>query len=400
MKSVRTLFRNAYGGLTREVWLLAFTQFINRSGTMVVFFLSVYLKDELHYNLTRVGIAMAMFGVGSVVGVFIGGKLTDKIGPHKVMRWSLLSGGVMFIVVSQLENFYLLSIGLFLLSAIGDAFRPANMASVFHYSTPATYTRSVSLNRLAINLGFSFGPALGGFLAAVNYKLIFIADGVTCIGAALLIIFFLKEKMLKQTEEDGLSASSLASSPWRDKIYLLFLPLAVLYSMTFFQFFSTMQLYFKDIEHLTEWQIGCLLGMNGLIVAAIEMIMIYKIEKRTSMYNFIALGSALIVVTYLLLLGVSGWWWMVVLTVVMSFSEMFAMPFMNALMNARSSASNKGQYASLYGMSWSTGQILIPLLATQTILHFNYQVLWIILAVLALMVVVGIKWLEKKAAVE
>jgi MFS family permease len=62
----------------------------------------------------------------------------------------------------------------------------------------------------------------------------------------------------------------------------------------------------------------------------------------------------------------------------------------------RASASAKGQYASLYGMSWSAGQIFIPLLATQTIQWFSYSVLWIELALLAMVVVVGIKLLERK----
>jgi predicted MFS family arabinose efflux permease len=399
VKSLKTLFKNAYGGLSKEVWLLALTQFINRSGTMVVFFLSVYLKEELHFSLTRVGIAMALFGAGSVLGVFIGGRLADKMGPYKVMRWSLLSGGFMFIIVSQLENFYALCAGLFLLSTIADIFRPANMAAVFHYSTPATYTRSVTLNRLAINLGFSLGPALGGFLAAISYKLIFIADGVTCILASLLIVFFLKEKIVNSKEDSG-SQSAQAQSPWKDKVYLLFLPLSVIYAMTFFQFFSTMQLYYKEVEHLTEWQIGGLLALNGLLVAAIEMIMIFKIEKKTSMYNFIAIGASLLVLSYVLLVFVSGWWWMIALTIIISFSEMFAMPFMNALMNARASAASKGQYASLYGMSWSAGQILIPLLATQTIQWLGYTALWVVLAILASMVVLGIKQLEKKTLLE
>ncbi|MFN0032524.1 MAG: MFS transporter [Flavobacteriales bacterium] len=396
MKSITTLIQNAYGGLSREVWLLSFTQFINRSGTMVIFFLSVYLKEELHMDLTRVGIAMAAFGLGSVVGVYAGGRLTDGVGAHRVMRWSLSLGAVLFVAVSFLESFVPLCIGLFLLSAVGDAFRPANMASMFFYSTPETYTRSVSLNRLAINLGFSFGPALGGLLAAVNYQYIFWADGITCLMAALIILLFIPKREKEKTNHETKGVK--VQSPWQDKIYLLFLPLSVLYALTFFQFFSTMQLYYTEVEKFSELKIGALLGLNGLLIAAIEMIMIYKIEKRTTPYNFIALGAWLVVVSYLMLLAVSGWWWMVVLTIIMSFSEMFAMPFMMALMNGRSNADNKGRYASLYGMSWSAGQILCPLVATQTIANAGYNALWVILAALAMSVALGIKWLERKAS--
>ena len=173
MKSVAFLFRSAYGGLTKPMWLLSLAMLINRSGTMVIFFLSVYLKQELHFSLEHIGVTLAMFGAGSLLGVFIGGRLVDKSGYYPVMLWSLITGGIMFLIVAQLTTYFSLCAGLFVLSAFGEAFRPANMAAVSYYSSPSTYTRSVSLNRLAVNLGFSIGPAIGGFLAAYNYKLIF-----------------------------------------------------------------------------------------------------------------------------------------------------------------------------------------------------------------------------------
>ena len=45
-----------------------------------------------------------------------------------------------------------------------DIFRPANSTAIAEYSSE-NRTRSVSLIRLAINLGFSVGPAIGGFVA-------------------------------------------------------------------------------------------------------------------------------------------------------------------------------------------------------------------------------------------
>ncbi|MEO5572484.1 MAG: MFS transporter [Bacteroidia bacterium] len=395
MNSITSLFRNAFGGLSKAVWLLALMLFINRSGTMVLFFLSIYLTNHLHFTLGQTGVVMALFGAGSLPGAFFGGRLVDKIGSYPVMLWSLIAGGIMFIIVGQLHGYLILSIGVFLLSAISEAFRPANMAAISHYSTPETYTRSISLNRLAINLGFSIGPAAGGFLAAYSYSLIFWADGLTCIAAALALLLFIKKKSHAETIKAHSVTVQKISSPYRDKIYLFFLPVATLYAISFFQFFSTMPLYYKQVEHLTEKQIGWILALNGILVAAIEMIMIYKIEKRWTMYNFIALGASLLIISYLALLAVSGIWWLVVITVLISFSEMFALPFMNTFMNSRSDPENKGQYASLYVMSWSVALIATPIIATQVIAHFGYETLWLVLATFGVLVFIGIKTLER-----
>ena len=392
MKSIASLIRNAYGGLTPSAWWLALVSLINRSGTMVIFFMSLYLQQELNYPLGRVGVVMAMFGIGSIVGVFIGGRLIDRIGYYPIMLWSLFSGGILFIVVSFLENYALLCIGIFTLSAFGEAFRPAIMSAIAYYSTPETYTRSMSLNRLALNLGFSVGPAVGGFLATYNYRLIFWVDGLTCLAAAAVIFFFLGNGGQRKPVEP--EKIEVAVSPYADKAYLFFLPLAMLYAMAFFQFFSTMPLYYKDVENFSEAQIGWIMALNGIIVASVEMVLIYKLERRWSKYNFIALGAFLLALSYFALLFVSGFLWLAFVTVVISFSEMFAMPFMNTYMNTRALGS-KGQFASLYVMAWSAAIALIPLLATQVIDLAGYSVLWLILGGFALLVMAGSKVLER-----
>jgi predicted MFS family arabinose efflux permease len=404
IKSTKHLIKGAYGGISREVWLLSLTQFINRSGTMVIFFLAVYLKDILQYNLDQVGIVMAMFGAGSLLGVFLGGKLVDKLGYYPIMLTSLLAGGVMFFVVSMIDHFLVLSIGMFFLSAMSEAFRPANMVAISHFSTSANYTRSISLYRLAMNLGFSIGPAIGGIVATYSYKWIFWMDGGTCIFAAVLLVLFIGNKKEAEVEKAAEQEEKVETTPtrsaYRDRAFLFFLPLTTLYAMSFFQFFSTMSIYYKNEAMLSEGQIGILLALNGLIVASVEMLMIYKIEKKGSVFNWIMLGAFLVLVSYVMLLFVTGMFWLIIITIIISFSEMFAMPFMNTFMNQRSVKSNKGQYASLYVMAWSVAQILIPIVSTQVIDHLNYAALWIIMGSISLVVMVGTKILKDIVARE
>ncbi|HCX21257.1 MAG TPA: MFS transporter, partial [Cytophagales bacterium] len=185
MKSVISLYKNAFGGLSPAAWMLALVIFINRSGTMVIPFLSVYLTSSLGFTLVETGWVMGAFGLGAIVGSFLGGWLTDKIGNFKIQTFSLIGGGVMFFALSQVKDFYPLTIFIFCVSVISEMMRPANQISVASYAKPENVTRAFSLNRMAINLGFSVGPALGGLLAAVSYDSLFIVDGVTCIGAGL-----------------------------------------------------------------------------------------------------------------------------------------------------------------------------------------------------------------------
>ncbi|MGI8637233.1 MAG: MFS transporter, partial [Segetibacter sp.] len=186
MPSLLPLYKAAYLGLSRQTWFLSLVILINRSGTMVVPFMTMYATQKLHFSIVDAGIIMALFGAGSIVGAFIGGKLTDTIGFYKIQVSALLGGGVMFIVLGYLHSYFMLCCGTFVLGLINESFRPAHSTAIAYYSKRENRTRSYSLNRLAINLGWAFGGALGGFLASYNYHLLFWVDGLTNISAAVI----------------------------------------------------------------------------------------------------------------------------------------------------------------------------------------------------------------------
>jgi predicted MFS family arabinose efflux permease len=393
--SMISLYRNAFGGLSRQVWLLALVMLINRSGGMVIAFLTLYLTQKLGFSVVDAGFVMVVFGIGSICGTFIGGKLTDLIGYFPVQLWSLFLGGIMFLLISQTENYYVIFPLIFLLSTFGEAYRPANTASIADFSTPETFTRSVSLIRLAINIGWSIGPAIGGFLATRDYKLLFWADGLTNIGAAVLVFSFLRGTRRQKTDSQEVKAEiDPKDSAYKDRKYLVFLLLTTLYAIAFFQLFTIGPLFYKQACNLSEIQIGYILGLNGLLVAFIEMILVYKIEGKFSKLSLISFGVSLVVVNYVIFLFTHNYAWLIVGIVFATFSEIFAMPFMNAFMMKRSKMHNRGQYSALHSMTWSVAQISAPLIGTQTIAHLGFDALWYILGSFGIISAVGFRVLK------
>ncbi|HOZ83692.1 MAG TPA: MFS transporter, partial [Bacteroidia bacterium] len=194
----------------------------------------------------------------------------------------------------------------------------------------------------------------------------------------------------------GKSQTQQIASPYKDKIYLYFIVAAFIYALCFFQFFITMPLFYKDIHHLSERQIGLLMMFNGLIVAVVEMILVYRIEKRWNLYRTISIGGLLLAATYLCLPFIGGFAAFTFIIVLVSFSEMLAMPFMNSYMNLKSSVASRGQYAALYSMAWSSAQTALPILATQTIANFGYNTLWILMACLLIIMTYIIRIVSQK----
>lgn len=392
MPSISQLYKNAYKGLTSEIWLLSLVVLINRSGTMVIPFMTMYATQKLGFSIAEAGFIMSFFGIGSIIGAFIGGKITDAIGYHKVQLFALVSGGIMFIAVGYLTTYVSLCTGVLILSIVNESFRPANAAAVAAYSLPENRTRSYSLNRLAINLGWAFGGSIGGFLAARNYHILFWVDGLTNIAAAILLMLVLKKPAKVNPDFSKVKEinSPTVSSAYKDREYLGFIGLTVLFAFCFFQMFTMLPVFYKTQLHISEDEIGILMAINGLLIAFIEMFLVYNLERRNTPLRFISYGVWLVAISYVLYNLLEGRFMLALLSIlIITVGEMLAMPFMNTYWISRSNDSNRGQYAALYSMSWATSQIAAPSIGGWIADTYSFNMLFWVLFITAVIAGVG-----------
>jgi len=354
LKKVLHHYSNSFSGLSKEVWWLALITLINRSGAMVIPFLSLYLTDDLNFSLEQVGWIMSCYGLGSFFGAWLGGKLSDQIGYYKVILGSLILTGVSFLMVQYFSSFWSICISFFILIAIADAARPAFFVALSAYSKPENKTRSLTFIRLAINLGFSAGPAIGGLIISVmGYQGLFWVDGLSCIIAGLVMMQTLHPKKARELDKEVLVSQPVAAH--RDSTYLIFLVALVLFGFIFVQYFSTLPLYYKEIHALSEEKIGLLLALNGI---------------------FTGISFALLLLTPwsgILIIG------MIAATV----GEMVAFPFGNSFALDRSKKGRQGAYMALYSMSFSVAHIFGHNSGMQLIDNFGYNKSWIFMIFIA-----------------
>ncbi|WP_262506534.1 MFS transporter [Sphingobacterium sp. T2] len=202
MKALFQTYINSYKGLSQAAWLLALVILINRTGSMVIPFLGMYMSSELGFSKTQIGLVLGCFGLGAVCGSWLGGWLTDRFGNFKVQAISLMAVIPLFLVLPAFTTFEGLAPMIFLLSVVADTFRPANSVSVARYAKPENITRAYSLNRMAVNLGFSIGPALGGFLATISYHWIFYGNAIAAGLACIVFIYFFKNRKPNVTTKE------------------------------------------------------------------------------------------------------------------------------------------------------------------------------------------------------
>ena len=391
-----------FRGFSREIWILTVITFINRAGTMVLPFLSKYLKEDLHFSYSQVGWIMVSFGCGSILGSWLGGKLSDKIGFYKIMIFSLLTSGFAFFGLQFVKSFEGLIIAMFLIMTVADMFRPAMFVSLGAYAKPENRTRALTLVRLAINLGFAAGPALGGLLImSVGYKGLFWVDGASCILAILIFWIKVKEKKKSKFTDKEHPGEILTHSVFKDTPFWIFLTGTLITGILFFQLFTTIPLYHKEQFNLSEFQTGLLLTLNGILVFFLEMPIVSYIEKhKINKLKVITYGCLAMAISIYLLL-VNNWAGiLIIMMIFMTFAEMFAFPFSNSFAMSRAPKGHEGRYMAIFTMSYSLAHILSAKTGMEIIDRFSYQTNWFFMGTLGVIGVLLFIWTKKLVAKE
>ncbi|RIA09027.1 putative MFS family arabinose efflux permease [Flavobacteriaceae bacterium MAR_2010_72] len=382
MKRLFNNYLDTFRGLSNEVWWLALITLINRAGTMVIPFLSLYLKESLHFSMGEVGWIMSAFGLGSVAGSWLGGKLTDKIGYYKVMVYSLLATGALFIGLQFLNTFESICAGIFFVMLVADSFRPAMFVALNAYSKPENKVRSLTLIRLAINLGFSAGPAIGGIIiVGLGYGGLFWVDGITCILASVVLLNVLHPKKAKELD---IVKNEKPVSAYSDVSFLIFLVAMMLFGIVFLQYFSTITIYYKDAHTLSELQIGLLLGLNGFLIFIFEMPLIKWLENSRHTKLGLMFFGVFLTGLSLLVLNFTTWSGVLIIgMLLMTIGEMIAFPFSNAFAVERARKGNQGEYMALYSISFSIAHIFGHNAGLQMSNQLGFENTWYIISAIA-----------------
>jgi predicted MFS family arabinose efflux permease len=388
---------NNFKGFSREIWILTLITFINRAGTMVLPFLSKYLKEDLNLSYAQVGWIMVAFGMGSMLGSWLGGKLSDKIGFYKIMVFSLFTSGVLLFLVQYIRTFWGLCAGMFVIMTVADMFRPAMFVSLATYAKPENRTRALTLVRLAVNLGFAAGPALGGLIIMnLGYSGLFWVDGSSCIIAILIFTLLVKERKKSADLDSANSATEIPISVFKDKIFWIFLFVCFITAMLFFQLFTTLPLYHNEKFGLTEFQSGLLLSLNGLLIFFLEMPIVSYIQRKNINHLRIILWGSLLMSISFYVLMINIWAGILIVSIFfITFGEMFIFPFSNSFALSRAPKGHEGRYMALFTMSFSLAHIASSKTGLTIIDTFGYQANWFVMGSLGLLSLAGCIWLQK-----
>lgn len=372
-------------GLPKNVWLISIGSLINRAGTMVLPFLALYLTQGLNYSVSESGIVIASYGIGSLICAPLAGRLSDKIGSLKLMKYSLLLSGGVFLLYSFVTSYYLLIVISIVLAIISESFRPASMAFISDQTTPKQRKTAFALYRLAINAGMSIGPVAGGFLSAIDFHLLFYFNAAAAIGSSA---FFFFSKWDEQNVDSVSAGSNIgieikSTNVLKDFRLIYFLPAFLPVLIVFFQILSTIPLYIVTELEFSKSTFGILLAVNTILIIFIE------VPLNTAMNDWddiksLFFGCILTAVGFGAMAFSRDIFSLVVSITIWTFGEMIIFPASSSYISNIAAKGKTGEYMGYYQMNAALSFLLAPAIGTWVLDSFGSFNLWIASFVLSL----------------
>jgi MFS family permease len=384
-------------GLPRQAWVLFATTLVNRSGTMVLPFLVLYLTRDLGFPAARAGLTLTIYGAFALAAAPLAGRLCDRVGHLLVMKISLIASGALLLAFPLARSWPAVIAATAVLSLATEAYRPAHLAVLSDLVPPERRKALFALNRLAINLGMSVGPAVGGFLVHWSFRALFVVDGVTSILAGALLVLLAPAAARAHIEAapaaDAAAFAGTGRAAHRDPRFLFFLAACLPVIAVFFQHAAAMPLYLvRDLE-LPESFYGLVFTANTLLIVLLEV----QINTATARWHHgrtLALGSMLVAAGFGALALARGPASVMATVVVWTFGEMVLLPGMAAYAAEAAPAARRGEYMGLYTMSFGAAFTLGPWVGTVILDRFGPSVLWATMFALGMLSAAGMSRLR------
>ncbi|MGZ5353690.1 MAG: MFS transporter [Actinomycetota bacterium] len=369
---IRPSLRANIRAMPPSAWVLFAGTFANRLGTFVLPFMTLYLTRN-GFSAPQAGFAIAAYGLGGLVAMSVGGLVADRIGRRTTISASMFGAAVLTLALwraTSLAHIYPLMFGL---AAAAELYRPAASALIADLVPSDRRVTAFTLYRLAANVGWAAGLALGGFLIDRSFTFMFVGDAATSAAFGAIALFALPHGT-KTTRREEAHLPSARSSIVADRGFLLFLAAVLLTMSVYSQNVATFPLHIEDAGHPAS-TFGLLQSLNGILIALFELPLIAWTQRRNR-FHVVAADQLLIGLGFFSLLVATTVPALVAMVVVWTLGEMSESPVSAAIAADRAPGHARGRYQSAYGSMFGFAWMVGPILGT-TLFAWSPAVLWI-----------------------
>lgn len=348
-------------GYPRQFWVLWTGLLISVSGISMVWpFMTIYLRERLQLPLATVTSLIGLESIMTVTATLLVGPIMDRFGRKRVMVLSLFVNAVSFFLLSQAETLPQFAALSALRGLFAPLFRVGTNTMVTDLIPEERRTDAFSVIRTSSNIGFAFGPAVGGFIAARSFQTS-LHFGAALLGVVtILSIFLLKETLPDKGSGDENVKTSLGYGKiLKDAPFLIFLSGDTLVKMGMVIMFSLLPVYVKENFGIPENQYGFIMTINAVMAASLQ-VPVTMLTRRYAAPLMLAVGALFYAAGFGSVALGSQFTHFAASMVVMTVGELILMPTAMTMVAAISPVDMRGRYMSMYSLTMGAAKGIGP----------------------------------------
>lgn len=376
MNIIRSRVAILTADLPSAYWFLWLGILINRLGSFVIPFLTLYLTSQRGVSVSQAALTVSLFGAGSFAAQLVGGELADRLGRRPVLLMSLFIAPVAMISLGFAHDLPLIAFFTLILGFFTDLYRPALSAAVADLVPSSARTRAFGYQNWAVNLGFSLAPILAGFMAHYNYLLLFIGDALTTFIFGLIVYARIPEtRPAEASHAAHASFSERVQQVRREPLLLAFSALALFIGVIYMQGYVTLPLHMQA-HGLTSADFGMAIAVNGILIVALS-IQVSHAASNWPRFRAMAVAALFLGTGFGLNMFASNLLPFYFLTVaVWTMGEITASAVAPALIADLSPIELRGLYQGIFGSAWGLSFFIGPVLGGWVYERFGSTALW------------------------
>lgn len=397
-----TLRVSTLGGLPRPFWALWAGTLVNRMGTMVVPFTGVYLTQNRGLPVLAAGLAMAVYGAGSLLSPPLAGWSTDRAGRRETLAASMVGTAATMLLLGYSSTLPMILVAMFVLGLLAEAYRPASSALVADLTSSTDRPRAFGLLYWAINLGYAMGMTAGGWLAERGFVWLFWIDATTSVAFAVLVWRAVgRAKLTKRdngmapTRPPTSSANGRPGSGFGavlgDRLMLGLTIVAFGNALVYAQTFTMLPIAMINVVGLSTPTFGLAMAVNGVLIVVFQPLVSSRLARRDPSRVFasglLTMGAGFALTG--LVVDVTG---LLVTIVIWTAGEVLTAGIAGAIVAELAPPHLRGRYYGLFGLAWSTATVLAPLLGSG-LLRLGSPILWFTIGGVGMLSAIGMLYL-------
>jgi len=397
------------GRFPRPVRLLIVGTLVNKLGTFIVPYLTLILLRNFQMQEAKAAQLLFAFGFGSVVSILAGGFVTDRFGRRRTLLVSLFGSGALAVAMGFVPSTSFFVPLLVAFGFIADLYRPAASAMIGDLLPSSERASGFAGLRMAVNLGWASGTALGGVLADWNWRLLFLGDGLTTLAFGVLVYLAIPETRPAAVELSSESPATVGTepparpvlgrgptNPLRDGVFLATMLTGLLLTLIFCSHLTVLPLTVTQSAGYPAVVFGLLASVNGVLIAFFEISITARL-KGFRRLRLAALGSFLVAAGFGMIGLVMHWAWFLLAVVVFTAGEILSSPQQMAFIADWAPPEARGRYLSFYQAVWSVGFAVNPAIALPLHAALGERAFWGLMPLVAVPGVLVLLRLDRTA---